>query len=70
MKDLTRAVRRLLSDGQEKTKAATKDFNQFLEDMFTTCKARSKTANARGDATAPDEVKLRQAIDAFYAKLK
>jgi hypothetical protein len=30
----------------------------------------SKTANARGDASAPDEVKLRQAIDAFYAKLK
>ena len=70
MGDLTRAIRRLLSEGQEKTKAATKDFNQFLEDMFTTCKARSKTANARGDATAPDEVKLRQAIDAFYAKLK
>jgi predicted transcriptional regulator len=70
MGDLYRAVRRLMSEGQEKTKAATKDFNQFLEDMFTSCKARCKTAKARGDASAPDEVKLRQAIDAFYAQLK
>ena len=70
MGDLTRAIRRLLSEGQEKTKAATKDYTEFLSDMFTTCKARCKTANARGDASAPDEVKLRRAIDAFYAQLK
>lgn len=70
MGDLKRAVRRLVSDNTDKTKAATKDFTKFLEDMFTTCKARCKTANARGDTTAPDEVVLRQAIDAFYAKLK
>jgi len=70
MGDLKRAVRRLVSDNTDKTKAATKDFTKFLEDMFTSCKARCKTANARGDTTAPDEVVLRQAIDAFYAKLK
>jgi hypothetical protein len=70
MGDLKRAVRRLVSDNTEKTKAATKNYTEFLSDMFTTCKARCKTANARGDATAPDEVALRQAIDAFYAKLK
>ncbi len=70
MGDLTRAIRRLLSEGQEKTKTATKDYAKFLEDMFDSCKSRCKTAKARGDASAPDEVKLRQAIDAFYAKLK
>ena len=70
MGDLTRAIRRLLSEGQEKTKSATKNYTEFLSDMFTTCKSRCKTANARGDASAPSEIKLRQAIDAFYAQLK
>jgi hypothetical protein len=70
MGDLTRAVRRLMSEGQEKTKSATKDYTKFLSDMFDSCKSRCKTAHARGDASAPSEVKLRQAIDAFYAQLK
>ena len=70
MGDLTRAVRRLMSEGQEKTKSATKNYTEFLSDMFDSCKSRCKTAKARGDASAPDEVKLRQAIDAFYAQLK
>ena len=70
MGDLYRAVRRLTAEGQEKTKAATKNYTEFLSDMFDSCKSRCKTAKARGDASAPDEVKLRQAIDAFYAQLK
>lgn len=70
MGDLTRAVRRLMSEGQDKTKSATKNYTEFLSDMFTSCKARCKTANARGDTSAPNEVALRQAIDAFYAQLK
>jgi len=70
MGDLTRAIRRLLSEGQEKTKSATKNYTEFLSDMFDSCKSRCKTANARGDASAPSEIKLRQAIDAFYAQLK
>ena len=37
---------------------------------FDTMKARCKTAKARNDEQAPDEVKLRMAIDAFYATLK
>jgi len=70
MGDLIRAVRRLMSEGQDKTKSATKDYTKFLSDMFDTCKSRCKTANARGDVSAPSEIKLRQAIDAFYAQLK
>jgi hypothetical protein len=70
MGDLTRAVRRLMSEGQDKTKSATKNYTKFLSDMFTSCKARCKTANARGDISAPNEAALRQAIDAFYAQLK
>lgn len=70
MSDLKREVRKLLVESGTKEKAPTKDFTTFLGDMFTSCKGRCKTAQARGDASAPDEVKLRQAIDAFYAKLK
>ena len=70
MSDLKTAIRRVLSESGTKEKAPTKDFTTFLGDMFTSCKGRCKTAQARGDASAPDEVKLRQAIDAFYAKLK
>ena len=70
MADLRTAVRRTMNEGQTKTKTATKQFDEFLKDMFDGAKARCKTANARGDATAPNEVVLRQAIDAFYAKLK
>lgn len=70
MSDLKTAVRRVLQSSGEKTKAPTKSYMDFLSDTFDTLKARCKTASARGDETAPDEVKLRQAIDAFYAKLK
>jgi hypothetical protein len=70
MSDLKTAIRRVLSESKPKEKAPTKDFTTFLGDMFTSCKGRCKTAQARGDASAPSEVKLRQAIDAFYATLK
>lgn len=69
MADLKTAVRRVESEGQTKPKTATKDYAAFLKEMFDTAKARCKTASARGDSTAPSEVSLRQAIDAFYAKL-
>lgn len=70
MSDLKTAIRRVMQSSGEKTKAPTKSYMDFLSDTFDTLKARCKTASARGDETAPDEVKLRQAIDAFYAKLK
>lgn len=70
MADLRTAVRRALNEGQSKTRTQAKQFNEFLSDMFSTLKARCKTAQARGDESAPSEVALRQAIDAFYAKLK
>ena len=69
MSDLKTAVRRVESEGQSKPKAPTKDYAGFLKDMFDGAKSRCKTASARGDSTAPSEVSLRQAIDAFYAKL-
>jgi len=70
MADLKTAVRRVANEGQSKTRTQAKPFEEFLKDMFDTAKARCKTAKARNDETAPDEVTLRQAIDAFYAKLK
>ena len=66
--DLRTAVRRIANEGKTATKAPTKHFDTYIEDVFSTMKARCKTATARGDATA-DEVKLRMAIDAFYKVL-
>ena len=68
LKDLQRAVRGLTSKPRERQQA--KGFDKYLEDTFTDMKARCKTAKARNDEQAPDEVKLRMAIDAFYANLK
>lgn len=65
MADLKSAVRKVENEGKPKVKAPTKSFNSFLEDTFKTLKARAKTAKARGDDSAPDEVKLRMAIDSF-----
>lgn len=70
MADLRTAVRRVSNENKTSTRAQAKPFDEFIKDMFDTAKARCKTAAARGDATAPSEVALRQAIDAFYAKLK
>ena len=65
MADLKSAVRKIENEGKPKVKAPTKSFSSFLEDTFKTLKARAKTAKARGDDSAPDEVKLRMAIDSF-----
>jgi hypothetical protein len=70
MKELCAAIRANESEGKVKPKAATKDYATFLKDMFDGAKSRCKTATARGDETAPSEIALRQAIDAFYARLK
>ena len=43
--------------------------SQFDKNTFDAMKARCKTALARNDATAPTEVKLRMAIDAFKTAL-
>lgn len=70
MADLKREVRKVVNEGKTSTRTQAKQFDEFVKDSFDTMKARCKTANARGDSTVPTEVVLRQAIDAFYAKLK
>jgi hypothetical protein len=69
MADLKSAVRKVENEGKPKVKAPTKSFGTFVEDTFKTLKARAKTAIARGDVTAPNEVQLRIAIDAFNYEL-
>jgi hypothetical protein len=68
--DLKVAVRRVENEGKPKVKAPTKQYSDFIKELFDSAKARAKTAIARGDATAPSEVKLRQAIEAFNNALK
>lgn len=70
LKDLQRAVRQLQNAGKPRERVQAKDFVDYMKDTFDDMKSRCKTAKARSDATAPDEVKLRMAIDAFYAALK
>ena len=65
MADLKSAVRKVENEGKPKVKAPTKGFMQYIDDTFKAVKARAKTANARGDDSAPNEVKIRMAIDAF-----
>jgi hypothetical protein len=69
MADLKSAVRKVENEGKPKVKAPTKGFMQYIDDTFKAVKARAKTANARGDDSAPNEVKLRIAIDAFNYEL-
>jgi hypothetical protein len=69
MADLKSAVRKVENEGKPKVKAPTKGFTQYIEETFKSVKARAKTANARGDDSAPNEVKLRIAIDAFNYEL-
>jgi len=69
MSDLKTAVRKVENEGKPKVKAPTKGFTQYIDEMFKSVKARAKTAKARGDDSAPDEVKLRMAIDAFHNTL-
>lgn len=70
MSDLKTAIRRELNEGKTATRQQAKQWMTWMDDVFKDAKARCKTAQARGDETAPSEVGLRQAIDAFYAKLK
>jgi hypothetical protein len=65
MTDLKTAVRRVENEGKPKAKAPTKSFTKYIEETFKSIKARAKTAKGRGDDSAPDEIKLRMAIDAF-----
>lgn len=65
MADLKTAVRKVENEGKPKVKAPTKGFIQYIDETFKAVKARAKTAKARGDDSAPDEIKLRMAIDAF-----
>jgi hypothetical protein len=69
MADLKTAVRKVENEGKPKVKAPTKGFIQYIDETFKAVKARAKTAKARGDDSAPDEVKLRMAIDAFHNTL-
>ena len=69
MADLKTAVRKVENEGKPKVKAPTKGFIQYIDETFKSVKARAKTAKARGDDSAPDEVKLRMAIDAFHNTL-
>ena len=69
LSDLKRHVRKAMSVDEPKTRNQAKPWAEWMDDIFADAKKRCKTAQARGDASAPDEVKLRQAIDAFFAKL-
>jgi hypothetical protein len=69
MSDLKRAVRKELDKGKVRERIQAKVWTDFQTDTFDAMKARCKTALARNDATAPTEVKLRMAIDAFKTAL-
>jgi hypothetical protein len=69
MSDLRRAVGKELNKDKPKVRIQAALFDKFLKDTFDDVKARCKTALARSDETAPSEVKVRVAIDAFYAAL-
>lgn len=68
--DLKRAVRQIQNADKPRERVQAKLFMAYVDDTFTQMKARCKTAKARSDEQAPDEIKLRMAIDAFYATLK
>lgn len=70
LKDMVSAVRKIQNAGKPATREQAKGFMKYLDDTFTSMKARNKTAKARNDEQSVDEVKLRMAIDAFYAALK
>ena len=69
LSDLKRAVRKELDKGKVRERIQAKVWTDFEKDTFDGMKARCKTALARNDATAPTEVKLRMAIDAFKTAL-
>ena len=69
LSDLRRAVNKELNKDKPKVRVQAALYDKYLKDTFDDVKARCKTALARNDATAPSEVKVRMAIDAFYAAL-
>ena len=69
MSDLKRAVRKELNKGVVVQRVQAKEWEKYEKDTFDAMKARCKTALARNDASAPTEVKLRMAIDAFKSAL-
>ena len=69
MSDLRRAVNKELNKGKPRERVQAKEWEKYEKDTFDAMKARCKTALARNDATAPTEVKLRMAIDAFKSAL-
>jgi hypothetical protein len=69
LSDLRRAVGKELNKDKPKVRVQAALYDKYLKDTFDEVKARCKTALARNDATAPSEVKVRIAIDAFYAAL-
>jgi hypothetical protein len=69
LSDLKRAVRKELNKGIVVQRVQAKEWEKYEKDTFDAMKARCKTALARNDASAPTEVKLRMAIDAFKTAL-
>lgn len=69
MSDLRRAVTKELNKGKPRERVQAKEWEKYEKDTFDAMKARCKTALARNDASAPTEVKLRMAIDAFKTAL-
>lgn len=69
LSDLKRAVRKELDKGKVRERVQAKPWIDFEKSTFDDMKARCKTALARNDDTAPTEVKLRMAIDAFKTTL-
>ena len=67
MSDLRGAVVRLQKEGQTHTRPQAKNFSTYTNDIFKDMKARCKTAKARNDESAPDEVLLRVEIDKFLS---
>ena len=71
LSDISREVRKVQNEGQPaKTREQAKGFDEYLRDTFENMKKRCETSRNRGDATVPDKVQLRMAIDAFHAALK
>jgi len=69
LSDLRRAVGKELNKDKPKVRIQAALYDKYLKDTFDEVKARCKTALARNDETAPSEIKVRMAIDAFYAVL-
>lgn len=67
--DLMAQIKRIVNESKPRTRVQAKDYANWLSGQLDEFKSRAKTAKSRGDATAPDEVKLRMAIDAFRKAL-